>query len=66
MNKIVPLTAELRALEWWDQTEKKAGSENEINRVGIEARRMRRIEIISEIDTLLKIRCSELELGRCT
>ena len=54
MNNIVALTAELRALEWWDQTEKKAGPEYEINRAGIEARQMRRVEIISEIDTLLK------------
>jgi hypothetical protein len=54
-NKLDALMAELCALEAWDQAAEKFTLEDEITRVGIEARQMRRLAIISEINNLLKV-----------
>jgi hypothetical protein len=54
-DKLDTLTAELRAIDFWDQLSEGATlMMNEIDRAGgFEARRMRRLEIIDEIDGLL-------------
>ena len=52
-DKLGALRAELRAIQVWDREE--ASLSDEIDRaVGLEARRVRRREIIDEIDALLK------------
>jgi hypothetical protein len=46
--------AELRAIEFWDRLPESAVPINELDRtVGLEARRIRRLEIIGEINVLL-------------
>ena len=54
-DKLDALMAELCALEAWDQAAEKFTPEDEITRVGIEARQMRRLAIISKINNLLKV-----------
>lgn len=56
MTRLDSLMAELRAIELWDRAGEKVGSEDEINRAGVEARWMRRCEIIRDIESLL---CSQ-------
>jgi hypothetical protein len=52
------LKAELQAIELWDRAGEKTAPEDEINRAGFRARRMRRLEIIHEIKTLtIKSKC---------
>jgi hypothetical protein len=46
------LKAELQAIELWDRAGEKTAPEDEINRAGFRARRMRRLEIIHEIEAL--------------
>jgi hypothetical protein len=53
------LMAELCALEAWDQAAEKFTPKDEITRVGIKARQMRRLAIISEINNLLKVDAPE-------
>jgi hypothetical protein len=53
-DKLEMLMAELRAIELWDRLPEGAVLVNEIDRAGgLEARRTRRLEIISEIGVLL-------------
>jgi hypothetical protein len=53
-HKLRNLVTELRAIELWDQLAAGAVLMNELDRTGgFEARRMRRLEIIDEIGTLL-------------
>ncbi len=47
-NKLDALMAELRVIAVWDQAAEK-NPEGELERVGLEARRMRRSEIIREL-----------------
>ena len=51
-DKLDALIAEFQAIESWDR--EKATSRDEINKARTEARRMRRLEIVREINTLLK------------
>ena len=57
--KLNELMAELCAIEWWDRATRKAEPEDEFDRAGFRARRMRRDEIMREIDALVKTRDSE-------
>lgn len=53
-DKLESLMAELRAIEFWDRMSESAVPINEIDRTGgFEARRIRRLEIIGEINILL-------------
>jgi hypothetical protein len=52
MTRLDSLMAEFRAIELWDRAGENVGSEDEINRAGFEARRMRRCEIIRDIELL--------------
>jgi hypothetical protein len=52
-DKLDALTAELQAIELWDHAGEKADHEDELDRVGFRARRLRRVEIIRKIDALL-------------
>jgi hypothetical protein len=51
-NKLCALAAELEAIELWDRAGKRADPEDELDRAGFKARRLRRLEIIREIDAL--------------
>jgi len=52
-DKLESLMAELRAIDLWNQLPDGAVLMNEIDRAGgLEARRMRRLEIIGEINVL--------------
>jgi hypothetical protein len=54
-DKLDALMAELRAIELWDRLRESSVLVNEFDRAGgLEARRMRRREIVDEIDFLLK------------
>ena len=54
-NKLDALMAELRAIDLWDRLRENAVQSDDIDRAGgLDARRMRRREIIDEIDALLK------------
>jgi hypothetical protein len=54
-DKLDALMAELRAIELWDRLRESSVLVNEFDRAGgSEARRMRRHEIVDEIDSLLK------------
>jgi hypothetical protein len=53
-DKLESLMAELRAIEFWDCMPESAVLINEMDRIGgFEARRIRRLEIIVEINVLL-------------
>jgi hypothetical protein len=53
-TKLESLMAELRAIEFWDRMPESAILINEMDRIGgVEARRIRRLEIIGEINVLL-------------
>jgi hypothetical protein len=52
-DKLDALIAELRAMDLWDRLRAEAAREDDIDRSGFAARRMRRLEIIGEINTLL-------------
>jgi hypothetical protein len=52
-DKLDALSAELQAIEIWDQAGEKTDHEDELDRVGFKARRLRRVEIICKIDALL-------------
>jgi len=54
-DKLDALMAELRAIELWDQQGENLAPSNEISRAGRQARQMRRLAIISEINNLLKV-----------
>jgi hypothetical protein len=51
-DKLDALMAELQVIELWDRAAEKAAPEDEINRAGFKARRIRRDEIMREIDAL--------------
>lgn len=58
-DKLEMLMAELRAIELWDRLREKAVLSDEIGHAGdFEARRMRRREIMDEIDILLNKKAS--------
>ena len=53
-DKLESLIAELQAIEFWDRMPESAVLINEIDRIGgFEARRIRRLEIVGEINVLL-------------
>jgi hypothetical protein len=52
-DKLDALIAELRAMDLWDRPRAEAPQEDDIDRSGFEARQMRRLEIIGEINALL-------------
>jgi hypothetical protein len=53
-DKLDSLMAELRAIEFWDHMPENTVLINEMDRIGgVEARRIRRLEIIGEINVLL-------------
>jgi hypothetical protein len=61
-DKLGALRAELRAIQVWDREE--ASLSDGIDRaVGLEARRVRRREIIDEIDSLLKTDIEDADSG---
>jgi hypothetical protein len=49
-DKLAALIAELRAIDLWDQA-RETDLEDDIERAGFEARRIRRSEIVREINT---------------
>jgi len=55
-NKLDALIAELQAIEIFDRAGEESGLKDQISRAGFEARGMRRLEIIREIDVLMKKR----------
>ena len=52
-DKLDALMAELRAMDLWDRLRAEAALEDDLGRSGFEARQMRRLEIIGEINALL-------------
>lgn len=61
-DKLESLMAELRAIELWDRLPEKGVLRDEIDLAGgLEARRMRRREIVDEIDALLKKQIEDSE-----
>ena len=56
-DKLVALVAELRAIELWDRAGEKLKPAPEGE---IEARRLRRLEIIHEIDAMLQLQLEAL------
>jgi hypothetical protein len=55
-DKLEALMAELRAIELWDRLRESPVLVNEFDRAGgLEARRIRRREIVGEIDSLVKM-----------
>jgi len=47
-----PLIAELRAIELWNRSREKGAQGYQIYKVGFEARKMRRLEIMRQIEAL--------------
>jgi hypothetical protein len=61
-NKLESLMAELRAIDLWDRPREKVAQSYDIDRAGgLEARQMRRREIIDEIDARLKEQIEDAE-----
>jgi hypothetical protein len=61
-NKLESLMAELRAIDLWDRPREKVAQCYDIDRAGgLEARQMRRREIIDEIDARLKEQIEDSE-----
>jgi hypothetical protein len=58
-DKLEMLMAELLAIESWNQAGEKVDPEDEFDRAGFRARRMRRDEIMRQIDALVRTRSSE-------
>lgn len=53
-DKLQALMAELRAIELWNRSREEGSFGNEIYKVGFRARQMRHLEIMSQIDILLR------------
>ena len=53
-DKLQALMAELRAIELWSRSREEGSFGNEIYKVGFQARQMRQLEIMSQIDILLR------------
>jgi hypothetical protein len=51
-DKLAALAAELQVIELWDRTGERADPPDELDRAGLKARRLRRLEIIREIEAL--------------
>jgi hypothetical protein len=63
-DELESLMAELRAIEFWDRMPESTVRINEIDRTGgFEARRIRRLEIIAEIEALQKKRNEADKVG---
>jgi hypothetical protein len=63
-NKLESLMAELRAIDLWDRPREKVAQSYDIDRAGgLEARQMRRREIIDEIDACLKTDIEDADSG---
>jgi hypothetical protein len=53
-DKLQALMAELRAIELWNRSREEGSLGNEIYKVGFQARQMRQLEIMREINILLR------------
>ena len=53
-DKLDALAAELQVINLWDRAGEGADPEDELDRAGFKARRLRRLEIIREIDSLAR------------